>query len=101
VVDANLFATTKQSVSLHVRIVWKEGELPRDSVVKESLTTAADGKQYRTKLFGLEMILAVGYGSSIEIPKPRTESRPHSSSLTPRALLQTIDPGLRIHIRGR
>ena len=58
---AELFATTKQNVSLHVANVLKEGELIADSVVKESLTTAADGKKYRTKLYRLEMILAVGY----------------------------------------
>lgn len=58
---AELFATTKQNVSLHVQNVLKEGELRRDSVVKESLTTAADGKRYRTQFFSLEMILAVGY----------------------------------------
>ncbi len=58
---AELFATTKQNVSLHAANVLKEGELAADSVVKESLTTAADGKSYRTKLYRLEMILAVGY----------------------------------------
>ena len=58
---AELFATTKQNVSLHLANVLKEGELTADSVVKESLTTAADGKNYRTKLYRLEMILAVGY----------------------------------------
>lgn len=58
---AALFATTKQNVSLHVTNVLKEGELVADAVVKESLTTAADGKNYRTKLYRLEMILAVGY----------------------------------------
>ncbi|HAT48842.1 MAG: virulence RhuM family protein [Nitrospirae bacterium] len=58
---AELFATTKQNVSLHVRNILHEGELEAASVVKESLTTATDGKQYRTKLFNLHMILAVGY----------------------------------------
>jgi hypothetical protein len=58
---AELFATSKQNVSLHVANVLKEGELTADSVVKDSLTTAADGKKYRTKLYRLEMILAVGY----------------------------------------
>lgn len=58
---AELFATTKQNVSLHAANVLKEGELSADSVVKDSLTTAADGKNYRTKLYRLEMILAVGY----------------------------------------
>lgn len=58
---AELFATSKQNVSLHAANVLKEGELSAASVVKESLTTAADGKKYRTKLYRLEMILAVGY----------------------------------------
>src|SRR5664279_4873235 len=58
---AELFATTKQNVSLHAVNVLKEGELLADAVVKDSLTTAADGKNYRTKLYRLEMILAVGY----------------------------------------
>ncbi len=58
---AELFATTKQNVSLHIRNILAEGELAENSVVKESLTTAADGKRYRTKLYRLEMILAVGY----------------------------------------
>ena len=58
---AELFATTKQNVSLHAGNVLKDGELAQGSVVKESLTTAADGKRYRTKLYRLEMILAVGY----------------------------------------
>lgn len=58
---AELFASTKQNISLHINNILKEGELPESSVVKESLTTAADGKNYRTKLFDLHMILAVGY----------------------------------------
>ncbi len=58
---AELFQTTKQNVSLHVLNIFKEGELRADSVVKESLTTAADGKGYRTKLYNLDVIISVGY----------------------------------------
>jgi len=58
---AELFDTTKQNVSLHIKNILEEGELLEDSVVKDSLTTATDGKNYRTKLFNLHMILAVGY----------------------------------------
>lgn len=58
---AELFQSTKQNISLHVKNVLSEGELDVSSVVKEDLTTAADGKRYRTKLFNLDMILAVGY----------------------------------------
>jgi hypothetical protein len=58
---AELFQTTKQNVSLHAKNIFKDGELSPDSVVKESLTTAADGKQYRTQLCNLDLILAIGY----------------------------------------
>ena len=58
---AELFQSTKQNISLHVKNVLSEGELEVNAVVKEDLTTAADGKRYRTKLFNLDMILAVGY----------------------------------------
>lgn len=58
---AELFDATKQNISLHLKNVFKEGELIEESVVKESLTTAADGKRYRTQLYSLDAILAVGY----------------------------------------
>lgn len=58
---AELFGTTVANANIHIRNVLKEGELAADSVVKESLITAADGKAYKTKLHRLEMILAVGY----------------------------------------
>jgi hypothetical protein len=44
-----LFQTSKQNVSLHVNNIFKEGELAKEVVVKESLTTAVDGKSYKTK----------------------------------------------------
>ena len=46
---AELFQTSKQNVSLHTNNIFKEKELRPDSVVKESLTTAADGKNYLVK----------------------------------------------------
>lgn len=58
---AELFQTTKQNVSLHARNIFEDGELREDSVVKDSLTTAADGKRYRTKIYNLDLILAIGY----------------------------------------
>lgn len=58
---AELFDASKQSISRHIRNIYAEGELPADSVVNKSLTTAADGKAYRTNLYNLPMILAVGY----------------------------------------
>jgi hypothetical protein len=58
---ADLFDATKQNISLHLKNVFEDGELDPGSVVKESLTTAADGKDYFTKLYNLDAILAVGY----------------------------------------
>jgi hypothetical protein len=58
---ADLFQTTKQNVSLHIQNVFSERELAEDSVVKESLTTAADRKNYATKFYNLDVIISVGY----------------------------------------
>lgn len=58
---AALFATSKQSISYHISNILKDRELSRDSVVKDFLTTASDGKNYNTSFYSLEMILAVGY----------------------------------------
>lgn len=58
---AELFDATKQNISLHLKNIFQDGELSEVSVVKESLTTAADGKRYRTQLYNLDAILAVGY----------------------------------------
>ncbi len=56
-----LFQTTKQNISLHINNIFKEGELNAISVVKEYLTTASDGKKYRTKYYNLDVIISVGY----------------------------------------
>jgi len=58
---AELFQTTKQNVSLHIQKIFQERELEEDSVVKEYLTTAADGKSYQTKFYNLDVIISVGY----------------------------------------
>jgi hypothetical protein len=56
-----LFQTTKQNISLHIKNIFAEGELDENSVVKEYLTTAADGKNYRTKGYNLDVVISVGY----------------------------------------
>ena len=58
---AELFQTSKQNVSLHTNNIFKEKELDRDAVVKDSLTTAADGKNYRVRYYNLDVIISVGY----------------------------------------
>jgi len=58
---AELFQTTKQNISLHIKNIFEEGELAEYSVVKEFLTTAADGKRYKTMFYNLDMIISVGY----------------------------------------
>ena len=56
-----LFQSTKQNISLHISNIFKEDELRENSVVKYSLTTASDGKKYKTKLYNLDVIISVGY----------------------------------------
>jgi len=58
---AELFATSKPNISMHIANILKDKELCLDSVVKEFLTTAADGKNYNVVFYSLEMIIAVGY----------------------------------------
>ena len=58
---AQLFETTRNNVTLHIKNIFKEGELLMDSVCKDSLLTASDGKIYKTKLYNLDVIISVGY----------------------------------------
>ncbi|MDE6423898.1 MAG: virulence RhuM family protein, partial [Muribaculaceae bacterium] len=58
---AELFQTTRNNITLHTRNIFKEGELIENSVSKDSLLTAKDGKKYRTKLYNLDVIISVGY----------------------------------------
>jgi hypothetical protein len=58
---AELFECSVDNVSLHLKNIFKEGELEEKSVIEESSTTAADGKAYKTKFYNLDAIIAVGY----------------------------------------
>ena len=58
---AELFATSKSNISMHISNILKDNELSENSVVQNYLTTAADGKQYNVVFYSLEMILAIGY----------------------------------------
>jgi hypothetical protein len=57
---AELFDTSIPNVSMHISNIFKENELNANSVVKDYLTTAADGKQYNVTFYSLDMILAIG-----------------------------------------
>ena len=58
---AELFASSKQNISLHIQNIFGEEELVQSSVVKEYLTTAKDDKNYTVSYYSLEMILAIGF----------------------------------------
>ena len=58
---AMLFQTTRNNITLHIGNIFKEKELERLSVCKDSLLTASDGKRYRTILYNLDVIISVGY----------------------------------------
>ena len=58
---AELFQTTRNNITLHISNVFKEKELEEYSVCKESLLTAKDGKNYKTKFYNLDVIISVGY----------------------------------------
>lgn len=58
---AQLFDVSTDNVGLHLKNIFADGELAESSVTEESSVTAADGKNYLTKLYNLDAILAVGY----------------------------------------
>ena len=58
---AELFNTSIPNISMHISNIFKEEELDKNSVVKDYLTTANDGKNYSVTHYSLEMILAIGF----------------------------------------
>ena len=58
---AELFDTTRNNITMHIKNIFTEGELEEKSVSKESLLTAKDGKNYNTKFYNLDVIISVGY----------------------------------------
>jgi len=58
---AELFGCTTDNISLHLKNIFKENELEQKSVTEEFSVTAADGKNYNTKFYNLDAIIAVGY----------------------------------------
>lgn len=58
---AELFDTTRNNITIHIKNIFEEGELQENSVSKDSLLTAKDGKNYKTKFYNLDLIISVGY----------------------------------------
>ena len=58
---AKLFDTTRNNITMHLKNIFDDAELNENSVSKEILLTANDGKKYNTKFYNLEAIIAVGY----------------------------------------
>ncbi len=58
---ASLFGKAKSTISEHIRNIFQERELDKTAVVRNFRTTAADGKQYDTNYFNLDVIISVGY----------------------------------------
>lgn len=58
---SELFATSIPNVNMHLKNIFGSQELDEDSVIKEFLITAVDGKNYKTKMYALDAIIAVGY----------------------------------------
>ena len=58
---AELFGCSTDNISLHLKNIFKENELDPNSVTEEISATATDGKNYKTKFYNLDAIIAVGY----------------------------------------
>ena len=58
---AQLYQTSKSNVSEHIKHIFEEGELDKNSVVRKFRTTADDGKNYNTTYYNLDMIISLGY----------------------------------------
>ena len=58
---AELFQTTRNNITLHIKNIFMEQELNAISVSKDFLLTAVDGKKYKTKIYNLDVIISVGY----------------------------------------
>ena len=56
-----LYQSSKANVSEHIKHIFADGELSENSVVRKFRTTAADGKNYETTFYNLDMIISLGY----------------------------------------
>lgn len=58
---SELFGCSSDNISLHLKNIFSEGELIKDSVTEKFSATASDGKNYLTQFYNLDAIIAVGY----------------------------------------
>lgn len=58
---ATLFDCSTDNISLHLKNIFKSGELQEDSVTEKNSATASDGKTYQTKFYNLDAIISIGY----------------------------------------
>ncbi len=58
---AELFDTSVPNINMHLKNCYEEGEIDDNSVIKEFLITAKDGKNYKTKFYNLDAIISIGY----------------------------------------
>lgn len=58
---SKVFDCSIDNISLHLKNIFKDKELNENSVAEESSITASDGKKYKTKMYNLDAIIAVGY----------------------------------------
>ncbi len=58
---AELFDTSVPNINMHLKNIFDKEELDKNSVIKDFLTTATDKKNYKTKFYSLEAIVAIGY----------------------------------------
>jgi hypothetical protein len=58
---AEIFECSTDNISLHLKNIFNSGELDKNSVTEEFSATALDGKNYKTKFYNLDAVIAVGY----------------------------------------
>ena len=99
---AALFDCSTDNISLHLKNIFKENELDEDSVTEEFSVTASDGKNYNTKHYNLDAIIAVGYRVNSNGQPPSVNGRHPFYGIMPfGAMLSTKTHGKRYVSRRR
>ena len=77
---AELFECSSDNISLHLKNIFKSGELDKNSVTEEYSATASDGKKYKTIFYSLEAVITVnpvkhGYVTDVNYFFPPTTNK--------------------------